>query len=1008
MLPRSPLLWLLLALPVAAELSQPFVDPGDAKAWDTARDAARLAREFVDNTIASATDGIEGPVLDWRFELREGGFADIFCRRRVEAPFDRLRLRVRNLGEGLTLAVKLGDDGGAEWTVTPQLLPAGDAWRTVEFPWTDWRVASWSKDVDGELSLPCRYLAVIAFGVRPGPSYRLQLGRIELVREDPAPAQVDATVPTRLRAGDSATITVRLTPRGESRSVHMGGRLELVKDGAVVQATPLGWSPAPTAWRPGVAAGATVTMRLSAWQAGGPHRWRLWVPGWRDEAEGAPPDRFDLGEVEIMARTAHPPVVELRRFHGAPTIFIDGRPVPGMAYAAYGPSPKVFEEFGAAGVRLFSVMGTPTSHGYGLAADCWLEPGHYDYTQLDQRFRMVLDACPDAYLFPRLYVSAPPWWLAEHPEAVVLYDPGDGTPVPFEQNGRHVPSWASPAWREATCDALRRLIAHVESQPYADRVIGYHIASGTTEEWMMWGANDDAWTDYSPDNIAAFRRWLSARYRDDATLRAAWGDPDVTLATATVPPRRARAYSAAGVLRNPDTDTPSIDYVRYIADMTAETIDLLCATVKDATGGQRLAGVFYGYLLQLFGQRQQNAAHLAFDAVVRSRHIDFLCSPTSYAFRAIGTGTTHVMAPLGSVLAHDKLWFDENDIRTSLSPGKVGDWGRPENVDGDILQQDRELAMVLTGGVAQWWFDVGANRYDDARLMAHLAHLTRVAAETLTADRTPVDQVAMVVDGRGLANINVGDRLMAPLMLNQIPTLARIGAPVGHYELSDVDRLERHRLVLFAGLYEPTAEQRAAIDRLKSGGRVLVFTHAPAPYREGRWAPEGMAEVSGLELRIEDRELPPRVTFSGDDPLVAGLAGAYGTDAPTRPTVVAATQSPAAVLGTLPDGSPGLVVRRYPDWTAVWSAAPNLPTDLLVRLAELAGVHRFVTTPDVVWASRELLALNVNDAGPRLITLPGPARVTDLYAGQPIAEKTDRFEVAMPAGATKLWRVEPR
>ena len=37
-------------------------------------------------------------------------------------------------------------------------------------------------------------------------------------------------------------------------------------------------------------------------------------------------------------------------------------------------------------------------------------------------------------------------------------------------------------------------------------------------------------------------------------------------------------------------------------------------------------------------------------------------------------------------------WFDENDIRTSLSGGRVGEWGRPADVAGDLLQQDKELA----------------------------------------------------------------------------------------------------------------------------------------------------------------------------------------------------------------------------------------------------------------------------------------------------------------------------
>jgi len=660
--------FVLLAAPETVRLDP----PGNLAAWDRARDASRLEAEYHHNELTQADVPGEGQVIDWAFATTRDAYADIFCRRAIDRPFERLRIRIRNLGAPLKLAAKVADKDGGEYVVTPADLPAGEGWREVEFPLNDWKLASWSKDGNARLDFPTSFLAVIGFSIQPGTEYHVQIAKVEVVRPESIAARLQVTgLPATLEAGTTVEAILTLTPAAtlpDDGYSGRDGRLVLAAGRQPLAEAEVSWDAAPATWTAGRAVRGTARLTTSRWQPGGAHDWRLALAGVKlIRADGTVAD--DLGTVTVKTRQPGPLKAEVKPFHGAPTIHLNGRPVPQVAYAAYGPTPKVFEEFGAAGVRLFSIMGTPTSHGYGLSTDTWLEPGVYDFHQLDERFRMVLDACPDAYLFPRLYVSAPPWWLEQHPEAVVLYDPGDGQPVPYILNGRKIPSWASPVWRDAVDDALRRLIAHVESQPYADRIIGYHIASGCTEEWMMWGANENQWTDYGADNQAAFRRWLSARYGTDAKLRAAWGKPDVTLANATVPPKTDRARSAMGVLRDPATDTPSIDYVRYIADATAATIDRFCGTVKDATKGQRLAGVFYGYLLQLFGQRQQNAAHLGFDAVVRSPNVDFLCSPTSYAFRAIGTGTSHFMAPLGSVLAHGKLWFDENDIRTSLSPG---------------------------------------------------------------------------------------------------------------------------------------------------------------------------------------------------------------------------------------------------------------------------------------------------------------------------------------------------
>lgn len=985
---------------LACLVLQPLCEPGEARAWDRARDAGRLATEFAANELTAVDDPDEGAAIDWSFVVRETSFADIFCRREVAVPFAALRFRLRNLGEPFQLAIKVADAGGAEWTVPPRELPAGE-WRTVDFALREFAVASWSTDPDGRLDFPLRYVTLIAFGIRPGPAYQLRFNGPELVPPETVDAAIGATgLPPRIEAGEGVTVGLEVTlerPLADDGVSGRGGALVLVSGGAVIATEPVEWETPPEQWPAGRPVRGTAVVATSRWRAGGACQAVLRLAGVRDARRAiAAGGGMVLGEVEVSTRQPGELVAKLEQRNGAPTIVVNGEPLDGMAWASYQPTPSVFADFAAAGVRLFSIMGTPTAHGYGLSVDTWLAPDVYDYSQLDERIAMVLNEQPEALIFPRLYLAAPAWWLDEHPDARVLYDPGDGNPVPFELNGKGVPSWSSPAWREAACDALRRLIAHVEAQPYADKVVGYHLASCCTEEWMYWGANEDQWTDYSVDNTNAFRAWLRAKYGTDAALSAAWGRA-VTLDTATVPSKQERASSPAGLLRDPATDRPSIDYYHYLSGMVAESIDLLCGTVRQATRGEKLIGVFYGYLLQLFHQRQQNAGHLAFDAVVRSPNVDFLCSPTSYAFRQIGAGTPHIMAPLGSVIAHGKLWFDENDIRTSLAPGPVGSWGKPETIAGDLLQQDRELAMVLSQGLAQWWFDVGHNRYDDPTLMARLAKLRAIATETMRLDRSPVDQVAMVVDGRGLANLNVGDPFAEAMMLHQLPPLARLGAPAMHYELHDVDRLAGHRLILFAPLYEPTDAQLAAIERLKSDGRVLVFVHAPAPYRDGRWTPEQMRRVSGLGLTIGEGEQVPRVSVDGLE---------YGYGRPIRPAIVC-DDPEAAVLGTLPDGSPGLVMRRFDDWTAVWSAAPTLPTPLLVRLAELAGVHRYLTTPDLVWASRELLAINVNESGERTIRLPAAARVYDYYAGELISQETAEFTAVFAGGGTKLYAVTP-
>lgn len=969
-----------------AEL-QVLFDGKSAGLWQTQRDEARLHQELALSELRA--DRAEGSLV-WRFESKGPAFNDIFLARPISRRFTAIRVLVRNAGAPVTLAAKLGDADRAEWSAQRAPLPANSGWQWVDFPSSQWKVASWSRDADGRLDLPTAYLALIAFDVKPGVVYDLRIRRIEVVHPDRGQARVDAIdLPGTMVHGRSypASLSVRLSgpaPEGP-------WRVAFVRSGATQFEAPVvaGQGPRRT---------ARVEVPEFAW--GGAYSVDVRIGDARTVWRTRRP------VVRIVAREARKSMARVQMHNGTPTLFIDGQPRSGMAYAAYSPSVEVFRDFARAGVDLYTFSGTPTEAGYGLSRTVWTAPGRYDYSELDQRIQMVLQANPNAYFFPRLYLHAPKWWSDRHPDDLVQYDPGDGHPRLFLHNGeKPAPSWASEAWRRDTIEGLKRLIAHIEAAPYADRCIGYHIASGTTEEWMMWGSNEDEWVDYSPANVAGFRRWLRARYGSDAALQAAWHDPHASLDHAAVPTRAERAASTFGALRDPASEQRPIDYVRYTSDLVADTICTFARAIKQATGGKKIVGAFYGYILQLCGeQRQQNAGHHALGTVLQCSDIDFLCSPTSYAFRQIGgEGTSHFMSLLGSVQAHGKLWFNENDVRTSLSGGQTGEWGRPANVAGDLLQQDKELANAIVNGAAQWWFDVGGNRYNDPALMRRIGELTARANEALKLDRAPVDEIAFVTDEAGLAWLRVGDPLGAWLQVSQLPALRRIGAPVGDYLATDLPRLHDRKLFIFPTSFAPTDADRRAIDALKRDNHVLVFLYAPGLYRDGRIDEAGMEALTGIRLRLSRDPQALRVTLTGASPLVAGLAGQpMGYERRTFP-IVWADDPASETLGALDDGRAGFVVKRFPGWTAVFCAAPAIDQRVWVRLAELAGVHRYIDTPDVVWARRELIGVSVNDPGPRTITLRAPAAVRDLWTGELLATDARQFTADFADRATRVF-----
>ena len=721
-------------------------------------------------------------------------------------------------------------------------------------------------------------------------------------------------------------------------------------------------------------------------------------------------DLFKLGAAAIAGRplAAAETTAGVLWHNGVPALFVNGRAHAGMCYAAYTPSVEVFRDFAKAGVDLYTFVATPTEGGHTRERSAWLGPGKYDFSQLDERVAMVLEANPKAYFFPRLYMHTPRWWSELHPDDMVLAD-RDGKLAPYlePRSGNKAPaSWTSALWRTDTIEGLRRLIAHVDASSYADRCVGYHLASGTTDEWMAWGANDREWVDYSPVNTAAFRRWIGAKYRTVDALRKAWNDPSAAFETAGIPSKAARAATKLGTLRDPATEQAVLDFYNFNSDVVVETICELAGAVKRYTGGKKFVGVFYGYLLQLCAEiRQQNAGHLALERVLACPHVDFLCSPASKTHLELGgKGTSYFMSLTGSVRLHGKLWFEENDIRTSLTKGfSVGSLGKPENVAGDILQQNKEMGHIITAGAAQWWFDVGRIRYNDPALMRRLGELGALAGEALKLDRTPADQVAMIVDERSLCYMRPGDAMGGWLLNRQLPALSRIGAPVGHYLPADLPKIEDRRLLLFMTSFAPTAAHRAAVEALKSKGRVLMFFYAPGLYRDGRLDEAAMTAFTGIKLRMSRTAAVLRATVKPGHPITEGITGQMVGIRDTVSPACYADDPDAAVLATLADGRPAIVVKPQKGWTAVFSSVPMLPASLLRRISQVAGVHHYIETEDVVWAARDLVAISVYQAGRRKIRLPGAAAVRDFYSGEEIAKSADAFDADFEEYATRVF-----
>src|SRR4030042_2755779 len=134
---------------------------------------------------------------------------------------------------------------------------------------------------------------------------------------------------------------------------------------------------------------------------------------------------------------------------------------------------------------------------------------------------------------------------------------------------------------------------------------------------------------------------------------------------------------------------------------------------------------------------------------------------------------------------------------------------------------------------------------------------------------------------------------------------------------------------------------------------------------------ENMTDLTGCRFGMGEQPWGPlvHITDSGH-PITKDLDQAlfWGTNSKLAPLFYI-DDSEARVLGQVVysqgNCKPGLAVKTFPEWTAVYSAAPNLPASVLRGIARFARVHIYSDAGDVLYASRQLLGVHTVGGGNR-------------------------------------------
>ena len=549
----------------------------------------------------------------------------------------------------------------------------------------------------------------------------------------------------------------------------------------------------------------------------------------------------------------------IARTGGMPCVTRDGKPWFGWAAQRpyLGDQIEVFARLTGAGFRHVHIDATCAEDLYHPELRFWTGPGRYDPSAQDAYMKAIAARIPDDALFTlRIACYAPPWWTDAHPGELQVY--ADGSTV-WDLQARGpcaVPSLASARWRAELTAALRAYIEWLEASGWSRRVSALFLCAGITWEWAILGS--DGLPDYSPHAQRYFRDWLRATYRDDAALSAAWGR-SCRIEDAAIPAgeRRRRAGGPHGLRIRPD-EQDVIDHQRCLSDMNVDLLLALAATARDATRGEVPIGTFYGYTLTAreqtpftgrYGAGGFVGGHHAFGRVLRSPDLDFIGSPFNYADRELGTGLILEHVPLASVHAHGKAFFDENDLYTH-SGAPEGDTrvgggisvGCARSPEESLLYLRLCFMQSLVRGKHQWltelsgWLGRFKENFSDPGVLAEIARLQQLAEPLVRLDRSPVCEVAYVLDERSVAELTLDNQDFRDRVYQASVGWGHTGAPFDLLLLDDLLEAghETYRLIVPACLHAPESIERFKVWRERCPDATVVGDATRGAWPPGR------------------------------------------------------------------------------------------------------------------------------------------------------------------------------
>lgn len=760
------------------------------------------------------------------------------------------------------------------------------------------------------------------------------------------------------------------------------------------------------------------------------------APPWQAAAAGPTPPQPDLTLEQALAVVAKrpPATAEVKKIDGRTALLLDGQrraPILYLATRGYQGDFKLVAQDG--GIQLPVVRLSLRGDGnYPPFREAWSGRGEPDFSGFFEVLERAVRMAPESHLILGLGIDWPADFLEANPDEAWLDEAGRrgwGQAMHLRGFAAELPPgkpdnpniWWPSQYSEKAFGAaekiVRQFLTELKEKPYAKIIAGVFVSGGHDGQFMIHRR------DYSAPAVAAWRAFLAERYGDDAALARAWNRPDARIAEAPILPDKPPQADNA-MFYPPASHRAYADFREFEERQIWKNSERFARAFKEIFGRDKLALTWC-----MGGGWRKNFAYF-----FASPYLDAFVGQPSYEYRYPGSSGGFNAVP-DSCSHHGKLAVAELDTRNwmrgiynELVTMRIGTPTSAKRFADLVMKDGGRMAAGYQG---YWFFDIGGNAYRHPaalEVIRQTGEAVQWVAERAGRDTFRPD-VALVYHQPSIyweAPWSFSKANFPSYLIDyQLYQLRLSGVPCANYYLRDLmanPEFRRHKVYVFLNAFMLNEPERKFIrDELQKDGRILVWNYAPGFLSDRGLGVDGVSELVGMrvgtdaELKDSLVEPAPGDRLSANLPPNVGTADVFRRRFDLRPKEtkhnVQRFRIEDAEAVTLAkyrdDGSAALAVRRFRDWTSVYSAqAGGLDAELLHNIAAEAGAYTLTRPGLIVDMNGNFISLHAFAGGVYQLKLPRRAAVLDALTRRRLADAATEFELDIQAGESRWLLLE--